>query len=68
MLDLGAGIKVSPVKLDVSEYLGSLVATVVCAVWDQVQHWASAPVLHRWEREGELDKTHFVIHNSYFSF
>ena len=36
------GLKVSPVKLDMFEFLGGVgnqAATGICAVWDQVQPW-----------------------------
>ena len=42
-LGLWAGFKMSPVKLDVSEYLGGQVANGIYAVRDQVQSQVSAP-------------------------
>ena len=44
----GRRFKVSPVKLDVSEYLGSQAATGMWNVWNQV----SAPGGQSWEQEG----------------
>lgn len=40
---IGVGIWVSPVKLDVSESLGSQATTRMWAVWGQVQCQGSAP-------------------------
>lgn len=45
------GVGFLPVKLTVSEYLGSQAATGMCAAWDRVCCQGSGP-RHRWELEG----------------